>query len=151
MAGSESFGVESGFGEQVLEWMNSEAKKRKSKFEARSYSYEITTKNFGTFEMFSWIGDVKAARRLITKASRRFKIRVIEGGYRTKEKVLKSKKTDFAMVRKGDRVIGHLEFSSSLFGDTRWKLKTEERKLIFSEIDLDFYYNFLISKFTNNF
>jgi len=128
MAGSESFGVESGFGEQVLEWMNSEAKKRKSKFEARAYNYEITTENFGTFEMFSWIGDVKAARSLITKASRRFKIRVIEGGYRTKEKVLKSKKTDFAMVRKGDRVIGHLEFSSSLFGDTRWKLKTEERK-----------------------
>ena len=128
MAGSESFGVESGFGEQVLEWMNSEAKKRKSKFEARAYNYEITTKNFGTFEMFSWIGDVKAARSLITKASRRFKIRVIEGGYRTKEKVLKSKKTDFAMVRKGERVIGHLEFSSSLFGDTRWKLKTEERK-----------------------
>ena len=128
MAGSESFGVESGFGEQVLEWMNSEAKKRKTKFEARAYSYEITTKNFGTFEMFSWIGDVKVARSLITKASRRFKIRVIEGGYRTKEKVLKTKKTDFAMVRKGDRVIGHLEFSSSLFGDTRWKLKTEERK-----------------------
>jgi len=128
MAGSESFGVESGFGKQVLEWMNSEAKKRKSKFEARAYSYEITTKNFGTFEMFSWIGDVKAARSLITKASKRFKIRVIEGGYRTKEKVLKTKKTDFAMVRKGDRVIGHLEFSSSLFGDTRWKLKTEERK-----------------------
>ena len=128
MSGSESFGVESGFGEQVLEWMNSEAKKRKSKFEARAYSYEITTKNFGTFEMLSWIGDIKAARSLITKASRRFKIRVIEGGYRTKEKVLKAKKTDFAMVRKGDRVIGHLEFSSSLFGDTRWKLKTEERK-----------------------
>jgi len=128
MAGSESFGVESGFGKQVLEWMNSEAKKRKSKFEARAYNYEITTKNFGTFEMFSWIGDVKAARSLITKASRRFKIRVIEGGYRTKEKVLKTKKTDFAMVRKGDRVIGHLELSSSLFGDTRWKLKTEERK-----------------------
>ena len=128
MAGSESFGVESGFGEQVLEWMNSEAKKRKSKFEARAYNYEVTTKNFSTFEMFSWIGDVKAARSLITKASRRFKIRVIEGGYRTKEKVLKTKKTDFAMVRKGDRVIGHLEFSSSLFGDTRWKLETEERK-----------------------
>ena len=128
MAGSETFGVESGFAEEVLEWLNNEAKKRKSKFEARAYNYEITTENFGTFEMFSWIGDVKAARSLITKASRRFKIRVIEGGYRTKEKVLKTKKTDFAMVRKGDRVIGHLEFSSSLFGDTRWKLKTEERK-----------------------
>ena len=128
MAGSESFGVESGFGEQVLNWMNSEAKKRKSKFEARAYDYEITTKNFGSFEMFSWVGDVKVARSLITKASKRFKIRVIEGGYRTKEKVLKTKKTDFAMVRKGERVMGHLEFSSSIFGDTRWKLETEERK-----------------------
>ena len=128
MTGSESFGVESGFGEQVLNWMNSEAKKRKSKFEARTYNYEITTKNFGSFEMFSWVGDVKVARSLITKASKRFKIRVIEGGYRTKEKVLKTKKTDFAMVRKGERVMGHLEFSSSIFGDTRWKLETEERK-----------------------
>ena len=128
MAGSETFGVESGFGEQALEWMNSEAKKRKSKFEARAYNYEITTKNFGSFEMFSWVGDVKVARSLITKASKRFKIRVIEGGYRTKEKVLKTKKTDFAMVRKGERVMGHLEFSSSMFGDTRWKLETEERK-----------------------
>ena len=128
MTGSETFGVESGFGERVLNWMNSEAKKRKSKFEARAYNYEIVTKNFGTFEMFSWIGDVKVARSLIMKASKRFKIRVIEGGYRTKEKILKTKKSDYAMVRKGDRVIGHLELSSSLFGDTRWKLKTEERK-----------------------
>jgi len=128
MAGSETFGVESGFEEQVLEWMNSDAKKRKLKFEARSYGYSITTENFGTFEMLSWIGDVKVARSLITKASKRFKVRVIEGGYRTKEKVLKRKKQDYAMVRKGDRVIGHLEFSSSLFGDTKWKLETEERK-----------------------
>ena len=128
MAGSETFGVESGFGEQVLNWMNSEAKKRKSKFEARAYNYEIVTKNFGTFEMFSWIGDVKVARSLIMKASKRFKIRVIEGGYRTKEKILKTKKSDYAMVRKGERIIGHLEFTSSLFGDTRWKLETEERK-----------------------
>ena len=128
MAGSETFGVESGFEEQVLEWMNSDAKKRKLKFEARSYGYSITTENFGTFEMLSWIGDVKVARSIITKASKRFKVRVIEGGYRTKEKVLKRKKQDYAMVRRGDRVIGHLEFSSSLFGDTKWKLETEERK-----------------------
>ena len=128
MSGSETFGVESGFEERVLEWMNSDAKKRKLKFEARSYGYSITTENFGTFEMLSWIGDVKVARSLITKASKRFKVRVIEGGYRTEEKVLKRKKQDYAMVRKGDRVIGHLEFSSSLFGDTKWKLETEARK-----------------------
>jgi|TARA_B100001971_G_scaffold63057_1_gene58082 hypothetical protein len=128
MAASEAFGVESGFGEQVLDWMNAEAKKRKSKFEARAYNYEITTKNFGTFEMFSWIGDVKVARRLIIKASRHFKVRVIEGGYKTKEKVYRRTKSDYAIVRKGERTIGHLEFSAPLFGDTKWKLKDEERK-----------------------
>jgi len=128
MAESETFGVESGFGEQALEWMNRRAKKNKSKFEARAYNYEITTKNFGTFEMFSWIGDVKVARSLITKASMRFKIRVIEGGYSSKEKIFKRKKTDFAMVRKGERVIGHLEFSSGLLGNSIWKLENEERK-----------------------
>jgi len=128
MAGSETFGVESGFGERVLDWMNEQAKKHKSKFEARAYNYEISTKNFGTFEMFSWIGDVKVARSLITKASKRFKIRVIEGGYKTKEKILKRKKTDFAMVRKGERVIGHLEFSSALLGNSMWNLENEERK-----------------------
>ena len=128
MGGSETFGVESGFVDDVLEWMNNEAKKRKSKFEARSYDYEIVTKNFGTFEMFSWIGDVKVARNLIVKASKRFKIRVIEGGYRTKEKVLKTSKTDFAMVRKGERIIGHLEFSAPVIGNSMWKLKNEQRK-----------------------
>jgi len=128
MAASEAFGVESGFGKQVLDWMNAEAKKRKSKFEARAYNYEITTKNFGTFEMFSWIGDVKVARRLIIKASRHFKVRVIEGGYKPKEKIYRRTKSDYAMVRKGDRTIGHLEFTGSLFGDTKWKLKDEERK-----------------------
>jgi hypothetical protein len=128
MAASEAFGVESGFGQQVLDWMNAEAKKRKSKFEARAYNYEITTKNFGTFEMFSWIGDVKVARRLIIKASRHFKVRVIEGGYKPKEKIYRRTKSDYAMVRKGDRTIGHLEFSAPLFGDTKWKLKDEERK-----------------------
>ena len=128
MDGSETYGVESGFAEEVLEWINNEAKKRKSKFEARSYNYEITTKSFGTFEMFSWIGDVKVARTLIVRASKRFKIRVIEGGYRTKEKVLKTSKSDFAMVRKGERIIGHLEFSASVLGNSLWKLKNEERK-----------------------
>ena len=128
MAASETFGVESGFAEKVIEWMNNEAKKRKAKFEARAYNYEITTKNFGTFEMFSWIGDVKVARRLIIKASRHFKVKVIEGGYKPKDKIYKSKKSDYAMVRKGERTIGHLEFSASTLGNSMWKLENEERK-----------------------
>ena len=128
MDASETFGVESGFGEKAIEWMNEQAKKRKSKFEARSYNYEITTKNFGVFEMFSWIGDVKVARRLIIKASRHFKVKVIEGGYKPKDKIYKRKKSDYAMVRKGERTIGHLEFSTSALGSGMWKLENEERR-----------------------
>ncbi len=128
MAESEIFGIEAGFAERAIEWMNNEAKKCKFKFEARAYNYKINTENFGVFEMFSWIGDVKVARNLITKASKRFKIRAIEGGYKTKEKLFRKTKSEYAMVRKGERVIGHLEFTKSMLGNEKWKLKAEERK-----------------------
>lgn len=128
MGDAETFGVEKGYGEQAVRWMNEEAKKLDWKFEARLYGYEIETKNFGPFEMFSWIGDTKAARSLVIKASKRFKVKVIEGGYKAKEIMLKVEKTDYAMVRKGDRVIGHIEFSSSRLTGSKWVVKLEERK-----------------------
>ena len=127
MRESETFGAEVGSAEDVVKWMNEEAERRKAKFEARLYGYVISTENFGKFEMFSWMGDVKLARHLITKASKRFKAKVIEGGYKTKDKVYSAKKSDYAMVRKGDRVIGHLQFSAPRFGGD-WELVAEERK-----------------------
>ncbi len=128
MKESETFGAEKGAGEELVQWMNEEAKKRKQKFEARLYDYTIKTENFGTFEMFSWMGDVKTARSLIVKASRKFRVKVIEGGYKAKEKIYSTKKSDFAMVRKGDRVIGHLKFTAARFGKGDWELVEEERK-----------------------
>ena len=128
MKESETFGAEKGSGEELVQWVNEEAKKRKQKFEARLYDYTIKTENFGTFEMFSWMGDVKTARSLIVKASRKFRVKVIEGGYKAKEKIYSTKKSDFAMVRKGDRVIGHLKFSAARFGKGDWELVEEERK-----------------------
>ena len=128
MKESETFGAEKGFGEELVQWMNEEAKKRKQKFEARLYDYVIKTENFGTFEMFSWMGDVKIARSLIVKASKKFRVKVIEGGYKAKEKIYSTKKADFAMVRKGDRIIGHLKFTAARFGKGDWELVEEERK-----------------------
>ena len=128
MKESETFGAEKGAGEELVQWMNEEAKKRKQKFEARLYDYTIKTENFGTFEMFSWMGDVKNARSLIVKASKKFRVKVIEGGYKAKEKVYSTKKSDFAMVRKGDRVIGHLKFTAARFGKGDWELVEEERR-----------------------
>tara|TARA_B100001540_G_C15793477_1_gene636569 strand:+ start:1354 stop:1740 length:387 start_codon:yes stop_codon:yes gene_type:complete len=128
MRESETFGAEKGSGEELVQWMNEEAKKRNMKFEARLYDYVVKTENFGIFEMFSWMGDVKNARSLIVKASKKFRVRVIEGGYKAKEKVFSTKKSDFAMVRKGDRVIGHLKFTAARFGKGDWELVEEERR-----------------------
>ena len=65
---------------------------------------------------------------LILKASKRFKIKVIEGGYRTKERIFHTKKSDYGIVRKGDKIIGHIELESSRFGKDSWNVKSEERK-----------------------
>jgi len=125
---SETFGIEKGYGEQAVQWMNEEAKRMDRKFEARLYNYEIQTKNFGSFEMFSLIGDPKAAREITMKASRRFKIKVIEGGYKTRKFLAKIAKNEYGVVKKGDRIIGQIEFESSRFGHGDWKITKEERR-----------------------
>jgi len=125
MKDSETFGIEGGHGEEVVAWLNEQSKN--TKFEARLYGYSIITQNFGDFEMFSWRGEVQIARKLIIKAGKRFKIKVIEGGYKPKEKLFKIKKFDFAKVHKGDKTIGQLEFEISRFGNGQWEIKNEER------------------------
>ena len=127
MGNSETFGVQKGHGKEIVEWLNEQSKTQRTKLEARLYDYEISTKNFGDFEMFSWMGDVQIARRLIIKASKKFKIKVIEGGYKPKEKVFKMKKFDFAKVKKGDKTIGQLELAVSRFGNAQWEIQDEER------------------------
>jgi hypothetical protein len=125
MKDSETFGIEKGHGEEVITWLNEQSKD--SKFEARLYGYSVATKNFGEFEMFSWRGDVQVARKLVIKASKRFKIRVIEGGYKPKDRIFRMKKFDYAKVRKGDKTIGQLEFEVNRFGNNQWEIKKEER------------------------
>ena len=127
MATSETFGIEKGYGKEVVGWLNEQSKIQNIKLEARLYNYEVSTKNFGYFEMFSWMGDVQIARKMIIKASRKFKIKVIEGGYKPKEKLFKMKKFDFDKDKKGDKTIGQLEFAVSRLGNAQWEIQNEER------------------------
>ncbi len=127
MKDSETFGVEKGHGKEVISWLNEQAKSQSIKLEVRLYGYDVTTENFGDFEMFSWIGNVQNARKMIVKASKRFKVKVIEGGYKPKEKIFKMKKSDFAKVKKGDKTIGQIEFVASRFGNKHWEIQNEER------------------------
>jgi hypothetical protein len=127
MTDSETFGIEKGFGEKVIMWLNEQAKIQGIKLEARLYGHVIVTQNFGDFEMFSWIGDVKTARKLINKASKKFKIKIIEGGYKPREKIFRMKKFDYAKVKKDEKTIGQLELETSRFGNKQWEIKNEER------------------------
>ena len=127
MGNSETFGVQKGHGKQIVEWLNEQSKKQNNKLEARLYDYVVSTKNFGDFEMFSWMGDVQIARKMIIKASKKFKIKIIEGGYKPKDKIFKMKKLDFAKIKKGDKTIGQLEFAVSRFGNAQWEIQDEER------------------------
>ena len=127
MGNSETFGVQKGHGKEIVEWLNEQSKKQNNKLEARLYDYVVSTKNFGDFEMFSWMGDVQIARKMIIKASKKFKIKVIEGGYKPKDKIFKMKKLDFAKIKKGDKTIGQLEFAVSRFGNAQWEIQDEER------------------------
>ncbi len=125
---SETFGIEKGHGQKAVDWINACARQERLKLEARLYGQDLATQNFGTFEMFSWMGDVKVARKLIIRASKRYRIRVIEGAYKTKEKTFRMRRTDYAMVRSGDRIIGHLEMEATRLGRGGWKVKAEERR-----------------------
>jgi len=122
---SETFGIENGRGQEAIEWMNEEAKKNELRFEARLYGQVMATQNFGSFEMFSWIGDIQVARKLIVKVSKRFKIKVIEGGYKTKEKIIKMRRQDYGLIRRGDKVIGHIAFTAPRLGG-KWEISEEE-------------------------
>lgn len=127
MGDSETFGVQKGRGEEVVRWLNEQAEARRAKLEARLYGHTVSTENFGDYEMFSWVGDVQAARRLLIRASKRFKVRVIEGGYKPRERTFTVRRTDYARVKKGDRTVGLLEFSAPRLGGGHWEVTNEER------------------------
>lgn len=110
----------------MVAWINERAAKDGARLEARLYGHTIRTRNFGSFEMFSWVGDARAARRAVVRASRRFRVRVIEGGYKARERVLSTRRVDYAMVRDGERVLGRLKFEAPRLRGEPWALCGEE-------------------------
>ena len=127
MRDSETFGIAEGYGDEVIAWLNAQATTHKTKIEFRLYGYKMSTKNFGNFEMFSWVGNPQIARRLVIKASKRFRVNILEGGYKPKEKIFKLNRADYAKVKRGDKTIGILELYAPRFGSYQWKVKDEER------------------------
>ena len=122
------YGTEKGNGEKVLTWLKEQSEETGLKFEIKLENYIISTQNFGDFEIFSLSDDSLKIRKLISKVGKRFSIKMIEGGYNEKARIIRRKKSDYAKVLKGEQVIGHLELETSRFGTTKWEIKAEEKR-----------------------
>lgn len=122
------YGAEKGNGERVTDWLNEQAKDAGLKLEVKLENNILSTENFGDFDLLSLSDDSIKSRKLISKAGKRFGIKMVEGGYKEVARIIRRKKSDYAKVLKGDKVIGHLELETSRFGSKKWEIKSEERR-----------------------
>ena len=122
------YGAERGNGEKVTSWINEQAKLEGLSLKVKLEEGILSTQNFGDFELLSLSDDSITSRKLISKAGKRFGVKMIEGGYKEMARIIRIKKSDYAKVIKGEKVIGHLEMETSRFGAKKWEIKSEERR-----------------------
>lgn len=126
MAGTDNFGVEGGMGYRAIEWMNSYSKEKKMDFKARLEGYQISSKNFGDFEIISWSGNWSDARKIIIKSSSKLSMKVIESGYHQKDNLLLSffgLGKEFGKVYKKGNYIGAIVLGMR---SGKWYVKSEK-------------------------
>ena len=126
MASTDNFGVEAGMGNRAIEWMNAHSKEKNMRFKARLEGYQVSTKNFGNFEMISWNGNWSDARKIIIKSSSKLSIKVIESGYHQKDNLLLSffgLGKEFAKVYNKGNYIGAVVLGTR---SGKWYVKSEK-------------------------
>jgi hypothetical protein len=126
LAGTDNFGVEGGMGHRAIEWMNSYSKEKKMDFKARLEGYQISSKNFGNFEIISWSGNWSDARKIIIKSSSKLSMKIIESGYHQKDNLLLSffgLGKEFAKVYKKGNYIGAIVLGMR---SGKWYVKSEK-------------------------
>jgi hypothetical protein len=126
LASTDNFGVEAGMGNRAIDWMNVYSKEKNMHFSARLEEYQISTKNFGNFDIFSWNGDWSDARKIIIKSSSKLSMKVIESGYHEKDNLLPSffgLGKEFAKVYKKGNYIGAVVLGMR---SGKWYVKSEK-------------------------
>jgi hypothetical protein len=126
LAGTDNFGVEDGMGHRAIEWMNSYSREKKMDFKARLEGYQISSRNFGNFEIISWSGSWSDARKIIIKSSSKLSMKVIESGYHQKDNLLLSFfgiGKEFGKVYKKGNYIGAIVLGMS---SGKWYIKSEK-------------------------
>ena len=125
LAGADSFAVERGKAQQVLEWMNAQTKNANQKFEAILAGYTMQTIKFGDFEMIAWSGDWSVARSIFKKASSKMRAKVIESGYHEKRELLSAmfgSSSEYGKVYSNGKLVGQIEMIKK---SSKWTVKVE--------------------------
>ena len=122
------FGVEKGHGNEVVSWINEQADSTGLKLKVKLTGSILPTPSFGDFELFLLSDESLPVRKLILRAGKRLNVKIIEGGYKEEARILRRRKSDYAKVLKGDKIIGHLELETPRFGAKKWTVKLEERR-----------------------
>ncbi|MEM2760062.1 MAG: hypothetical protein QXU32_07295 [Nitrososphaerales archaeon] len=127
MASSDTFGAQDGYGDKVVKWMNNEVVKNNKKARGELNGQVIETSRFGKFELISWDGELSIARDLIVKASRRYKIKTLEGGYKPKSFFSFSiNSRDYAKVYYNGSLTGYLELTKPRLPGAKWSISDEK-------------------------
>jgi len=125
LAGTDSFAVERGKAQQVVEWMNAQTKNANQKFEAILTGYTMQTIKFGDFEMIAWSGDWSVARSIFKKASSKMRAKVIESGYHEKRELLSAmfgSSSEYGKVYSNGKLVGQIEMIKK---SSKWTVKVE--------------------------
>lgn len=125
LAGTDSFAVERGKAQQVVEWMNAQTKNANQKFEAILAGYTMQTIKFGDFEMIAWSGDWSVARSIFKKASSKMRAKVIESGYHEKRELLSAmfgSSSEYGKVYSNGKLVGQIEMIKK---SSKWTVKVE--------------------------
>ena len=126
MPSANNFALQQGKSAKAIEWMNSYAKMKNKKFEARLEEYSLCTLKFGKFDVIYWKGDWSAARSIIIKASSKLNMKVIEAGYHKKGNfmsLLLGGSDEIAKVYSGGNLVGNIVLKSK---SGKWIVKSEK-------------------------
>jgi hypothetical protein len=126
LTSANNFALEHGKSAKAIEWMNSYAKMKNKKFEARLEDYSLSTLKFGNFDAIYWKGDWSAARSITIKASSKLNMKVIEAGYHKKGNfvsMLLGDSDEIAKVYSGGNLIGNIMLKSK---SGKWIVKSEK-------------------------
>ena len=126
MPSANNFALEQAKSSRAIEWMNSYAKMKNKKLEARLENYSLSTLKFGEFDVIYWKGDWSAARSIIIKASSKLNMKVIEAGYHKKGNfisLLLGGSDEIAKVYSGGNLIGNIVLKSR---SGKWIVESEK-------------------------